>query len=954
MPVVLGTNNKGNGLVIGRRSSSGARRKKKDNDSWLPNAFGIERGAEGAADFVGRSASDVKNMVSGIFTGPVELYRAVDRGHGKEAFKAILDTIKHGAVGELAQGNFEKAGREAWEHPVNTLLDVATVGTMVAAPFTGGASLALSAGAGGARSARVLQALSGLKKVDAAEAAQLPKHHLRVKGGKTYARMSRDWRYHGRPLDANIAPEVLPRNIMNRWAKQSRMRAREIVAPGSVAKKVTRAAEKNTFRQVATGVATLSSKFDSQLESLSKAEQGLIHVALSTAAPDPIDALRAFRKHTDEAIKKEGLTPELEAKQALYSKAAEPELRRALRKPEFQAAVNTARKMSHEAAVMQASDFRHARGPEKMLEAMLRESKLLGSGAAHFDGKAIRSHTNVGGEFKQEIDFSAKSVPDTYKKTELKNIGRGRDETNPQIYKHQYIGAAERHRTAPAVVKAFNLAQPVRADKVSKRNLRAVNADMAEHITGLRDVIRQMPKELQETAQARAILDAAKKIDDLADGDVLALPRYAYNKVHRHMQNTSDLALRFPTLRHYDNATKVWRAAVLNARPAWMVNNVIGSLVLLGLSHGPRGLYEAARSTKVGRRKGIVPVGLQPSKRGDLVKEYAPDMEIAGFAEAQARHIFGAIQPGTKLHKIVTSPKSAAEKMGAINTALESPARRGAWLAEAGKAARIIQRNAKKQGNPITKDEAMAAVLADQRTMDAITETALRDMIDFRSLGDEGRQIWRRAFPFIGWMTGISRRALEIFLEQPTKARALAALSQYGLEENQEGVLGDMPSFLRGAIDAGKGSDDRHRKILTTQGWNPFSTVGDIAGQIEATLGGKRTFGGENTLSQLNPLLRAPIEAYANRDLFYGSPLHYDDGGTFLGDYVSRLAGGTPQAAALKKWRQAGSPDASQRLFTPSRSDIIANYLGLPRKDVNVGVARRRRREERLGPTELG
>jgi hypothetical protein len=251
-------------------------------------------------------------------------------------------------------------------------------------------------------------------------------------------------------------------------------------------------------------------------------------------------------------------------------------------------------------------------------------------------------------------------------------------------------------------------------------------------------------------------------------------------------------------------------------------------------------------------------------------------------------------------------------------------------------------------------DHARAAAMRDTRIVDRLIQSTLDDMIDFRDLSDFERRVIRRAVPFYSWMKGISKRAVKLYLEQPVLASAIAAMSEYGLAENADGPLKGTPSFIRGALDAGKGSDAGHRKILTTVGWNPFQTVADVAGIGSSLAGGKMRFGGENALSQLNPLFRAPIEAYANRDLFYGKPIHYDDADrNFLVDSVGRTIGGLPQKALYDKWRMAGTDKAATAMYTPTHGNTIKNYLGYPVRDVNLAVARLRGREEKAGATEL-
>src|SRR4029077_17550152 len=77
--------------------------------------------------------------------------------------------------------------------------------------------------------------------------------------------------------------------------------------------------------------------------------------------------------------------------------------------------------------------------------------------------------------------------------------------------------------------------------------------------------------------------------------------------------------------------------------------------------------------------------------------------------------------------------------------------------------------------------------------------------------------------PFYSWYRAIATTTYHLAADTPLRANILGQLGRIG-EEQSDTALGEVPSFLRGAIPLGEGPQGTKR-VLATQGLNPYATL---------------------------------------------------------------------------------------------------------------------------------
>ena len=244
-----------------------------------------------------------------------------------------------------------------------------------------------------------------------------------------------------------------------------------------------------------------------------------------------------------------------------------------------------------------------------------------------------------------------------------------------------------------------------------------------------------------------------------------------------------------------------------------------------------------------------------------------------------------------------------------------------------------------------------------------ITDEVFGGMIDFQNMTVFERNISRRIIPFYSWIKGATRIGAKSLHEHPLRVRANAAIGRLGADVQEE-ELGKLPSFLRGAAIApgflqGKGGP----VVFNTGAMNPWLTPVDI-GTLGVTMipfvgSQQKPFGGENPISMMNPMLKAPAEAFTGTDVFFGTPIPRT-GST--GEMMLQRAGSLPLTNLLwnpfygnarnRRGELIGKGtvfrDQSPKGTTVHNpwSDITA-YLGSPRvSELRMGPVAKRAYEE--------
>lgn len=404
-------------------------------------------------------------------------------------------------------------------------------------------------------------------------------------------------------------------------------------------------------------------------------------------------------------------------------------------------------------------------------------------------------------------------------------------------------------------------------------------------------------------------------------------------------------------LRKYDKATGFWRTATLALRPTWVTANLISQLTLLSWTHGMiKGGAAYIQAVRMGTD-------------GSLLRKTAPDTESAGMirdalqergrahgeslVSVAARKAMG--QKGAAARYGIAKAWGGTERIMQFNAWLtDDLPRRGAFLAEIKPHVRRIQNE-----TGMSFEDAALKWLEDPRVVDDLAVKVANDLIDFRSLTQFEKAWLRRLMPFWSWIRGATGRHWRMAMDEPWKMWSKVNRAEWAIEESEE-QFGDLPDFLVGMLPLGESGKDQQR-IIQSLPLIPSSTFGDVAGMLKSLTIGDVQVGGSNPMSTANPYLKSLIEAFTNRDLFYGTPLDYgagEGGGVippgYLGRFGERVVSSFPQQRTIE--RLVGSGDqGSSTLYENSALDTLLSYFLLPTKQLNIKEANERAKAQKDG-----
>lgn len=386
-----------------------------------------------------------------------------------------------------------------------------------------------------------------------------------------------------------------------------------------------------------------------------------------------------------------------------------------------------------------------------------------------------------------------------------------------------------------------------------------------------------------------------------------------------------------------DNPTRVWRGLTLTFRPAWIVNNFIGQMFLLAVSHGVKGL-----------KNYVMQFGGKGKKFNKVIDDLAPELSDWGWAHDFAKD---GLKGGNFASRKI---RRAADFMGNLNQRLtDDYTRKAAFRSTIDPHIKALR----KKDPSLSYEDAARKLWEDPAISDEVTSKVLSDMVDFGDLSDFERQYVKRAIPFYAWISGMTKRTARLVADEPWKAAIATRLSEQGAQ-NLEDKYGDLPRFLKGMV--GVGGD----KVLVTNGMNPFMTPADVVGMFSGTALAGRSDGTGNPLAQFNPVIKSPLEAWANRDFFYGGDLDPKGaenstlGRLFTdmkknpetGEYERQIGGriprSFPQFNVFDEWRQEREMNKTgleyDPTFTPSTRNALASYFGVPIRTLDIQAANSR------------
>lgn len=271
---------------------------------------------------------------------------------------------------------------------------------------------------------------------------------------------------------------------------------------------------------------------------------------------------------------------------------------------------------------------------------------------------------------------------------------------------------------------------------------------------------------------------------------------------------------------------RVWRAIVLNLRPAWLVNNMIGNSLLYAVSNmDAKGLLALNEMFKSRYPK-------QARQFDRIMNERFARQQTGTFIGTQRPEYSGARRATRMLTKAVGS-------LADVDRWFEQGLRRASVKAEMKRNPALRRAVKGMQGE--TKDfwqAARKALDADPVLVQQI-ESRVNDALgNFSSMSRFERDVMRTAFPFWAWYRAIVGVTLKLPVDQPVKFQLLSRAAQVGVEESlaEMGVdREEIPAFLRGFVPMGAPEGDRIRGVSTSSA-NPFSTV-DQMGRFAAAVG---------------------------------------------------------------------------------------------------------------------
>lgn len=364
--------------------------------------------------------------------------------------------------------------------------------------------------------------------------------------------------------------------------------------------------------------------------------------------------------------------------------------------------------------------------------------------------------------------------------------------------------------------------------------------------------------------------------------------------------------------------TKVWRDFALALKGSFYFNNIIGNLVLGIVAYGPKYIPEVIFGGHLRSKSGLaarIHRALPDIDRGNInvLREWMHNEPA-----------FGRLNP---LRLVSQSADNIAEFM---SKGTEANFRKAAAAMELKSEA---ARYAKEAG--VSRAEAIDAILNDARAVDAIAEKVYGDMLDYSKLTPFERDYLRTVYPFWNFMREITRRTINLALDEPWKIAVMNEMSKVSMREQEDLFEGlrDVPPHLRGLMPIGMKRKDGTTPVVSMYAANPFSGAADNINQIGTLLSGDLAETAANPLAQMNPFVKSGLEALTGRDMFFDQP----------------LVGSRSQIFANQSLRQFPLYSMYERARFPNPNSIVqrsgrqmaGQYMGVSTGSFNQGAALR-------------
>ncbi len=369
---------------------------------------------------------------------------------------------------------------------------------------------------------------------------------------------------------------------------------------------------------------------------------------------------------------------------------------------------------------------------------------------------------------------------------------------------------------------------------------------------------------------------------------------------------------------------RVWRALVLNLRPAWLINNMVGNTLMYAAENSnPQGVAALADSFK----------RMFPHKADafDRIMEERFSGQIGGT-------FIGTQRPTGVLPAWAVKIEKTVGVLANFDKKYEQTLRRAAvrkQLATHPSVKAAVQQLGGDMGKWNAIDDALKrnpAVIAQ------IDDSVNATLGNFTNMSSVERNVLRTVFPFWAWYRAITGVIVKLPLQQPAKVAVLSRLGALGVDETmyELGVQReDVPDFIRGLIPAGKVGADGRTPVITTP-WNPFTTGPALADFAIALASGNRARI-RNTLPGLNPLFQ---QALTGRN--YGAGIL---------NIPIGLVDGLPEIQLLKGalGRQYKGTPGKPTVYDKNFGADFTRFMGVPQARLSVQAAKNRKRRQDSG-----